>query len=258
MKNQKHAKNKKNNLMLNLLIIICIIAILFSLYNIAHWILENKNGNTMLSTIQKQITISSEDVTIDNHTVKKINYDFTNLLSTNPHTIGWINLPNTNIDYPIVKYTDNDYYLNHSFDGSENSAGWVFADYQNKCDGTDYNTVIYAHNRKDKSMFGSLKNVLKTDWYSNEDNLYINFSTLTESHVYKIFSTIVCNDTDVGNYTHTNFSDDTDFLNYVNRLKNASTYKFNTDLTNTSHIITLYTCHGLNNQRLLVYATLVE
>ena len=141
MKNQKHAKNKKNNLMLNLLIIICIIAILFSLYNIAHWILENKNGNTMLSTIQKQITISSEDVTIDNHTVKKIKYDFTNLLSTNPHTIGWINLPNTNIDYPIVKYTDNDYYLNHSFDGSENSAGWVFADYQNKCDGTDYNTV---------------------------------------------------------------------------------------------------------------------
>ena len=72
MKNQRHAKNRKNNLMLNFLIIICIIAILFSLYNIAHWILENKNGNAMLSTIQKQITISSEDVTIDNHTVIQI------------------------------------------------------------------------------------------------------------------------------------------------------------------------------------------
>ena len=165
---------------------------------------------------------------------------------------------NTNINYPVVKYTDNDYYLNHSFDNTENSAGWVFADYQNQCDGSDYNTVIYGHNRKDKSMFGSLKNVLKSDWYSNEDNLFINFSTLNESHVYKIFSTIICNEKDVGAYTKTQFTDDTDFSNYIQMLNNSSNHNFKTDISETSHIITLYTCHGLNNQRLLVYATLVE
>jgi len=107
-------------------------------------------------------------------------------------------------------------------------------------------------------MFGSLKNVLKSDWYSNEDNLYINFSTLNESHVYKIFSTIICNEKDVGAYTKTQFTDDTDFSNYVQMLKNSSNHNFETDISETSHIITLYTCHGLNNQRLLVYATLVE
>lgn len=259
MKKEKHSKPPQSrNFVINILIIICIIVIIFSLYNIGSWFIENKKGTDLISNIQSQVTITSEDISVNNLNVKKLNYDFTNLLSENSRTVGWVNVKNTNINYPVVKYTNNDYYLNHSFDNTENSAGWIFADYQNQCDGSDYNTVIYGHNRKDKSMFGSLKNVLKSDWYSNEDNLYINFSTLNESHVYKIFSTIICNEKDVGAYTKTQFTDDTDFSNYIQMLNNSSNHNFETDISETSHIITLYTCHGLNNQRLLVYATLVE
>lgn len=259
MKKEKRSKPPQSrNFVINILIIICIIVIIFSLYNIGAWFIENKKGTDLIANIQSQVTITSEDISVNNLSVKKLNYDFTNLLSENSRTVGWVNVKNTNINYPVVKYTDNDYYLNHSFDNTENSAGWVFVDYQNQCDGSDYNTVIYGHNRKDKSMFGSLKNVLKSDWYSNEDNLYINFSTLNESHVYKIFSTIICNEKDVGAYTKTQFTDDTDFSNYIQMLNNSSNHNFKTDISETSHIITLYTCHGLNNQRLLVYATLVE
>lgn len=60
-------------------------------------------------------------------------------------------------------------------------------------------------------MFGSLKNVLQPEWLSNEDNLYINFSTLNDSHIYKIFSTIICGDTDVNKYINIDFFDENDF-----------------------------------------------
>ena len=157
-----------------------------------------------------------------------------------------------------MQYADNDYYLTHSFDKSENSAGWVFADYRSDCTNLSYNTVIYGHNRKDQSMFGSLKNVLDYNWLSNEDNLYINFSTLNEDHVYKIFSTFVCNDKDVGAYIQTYFSNDEEFASYIQNIKNYSSHNFDTDISNTTQIITLYTCYGLNNQRLLVCASLVD
>lgn len=68
--------------------------------------------------------------------------DLQELRRINPETVGWIKLENTNIEYPIVQTTDNSFYLNHSFDKSYNEAGWIFADYRNKLDGTDKNIVI--------------------------------------------------------------------------------------------------------------------
>lgn len=251
-------QSNKTRISFNLVSIICFIAIIFSLYKIICWFFENQNNTKILSNIQSQTQVTQEQISVDGEIVNKFNYDFTNLLATNKNTVGWIYVPNTNIDYPVVQHTDNDYYLTHSFDNTQNSAGWIFADYRNNCDNLDYNTVIYGHNRKDKSMFGSLKNVLNSDWYSNEENLYINFSTLTENHVYKVFSTFVCNDADVPSYINTSFSSPDEFNSYLQKLKNASSYNFNTDLENTEHIITLYTCYGLNDQRLLVCAKLID
>lgn len=262
-KEQKDTNNinknkKKSGILFNLITIVCIIAIIFSLYNIFNWIIDNRNNNSLLSNIHEQTHITQEQVSVDGTNINKLHYDFTNLLSYNKNTVGWIHMQNSNIDYPVVRYTDNDYYLNHSFNNTENTAGWVFTDYRNKCDNSDYNTVIYGHNRKDKSMFGSLKNVLEADWYSNEENLYINFSTLNENHVYKIFSTFVCNDKDVSSYLQTNFSSKEEFNLYIQKLKNTSSHNFDINLDDTEQIITLYTCYGLNNQRLLVCAKLVD
>ena len=80
------------------------------------------------------------------------------------------------------------FYLKHSFDKSNNSAGWIFADYRNKFDGTDKNIIIYGHNMKDNSMFGRLKSVISEDWYNNEDNKYITLITENEIQIYEVFS----------------------------------------------------------------------
>lgn len=255
---EKHStKKKKNKLIYNIIIIICIIVILFSAYNITLWLIENNNNNSLISDIQSDTNITEEIIMINNEPITKNHYDFSELLNKNSQTVGWISVPNTNINYPVVQNTDNDYYLNHSFNKSSNSAGWIFADYTCDCINSK-NVILYGHNRKDKSMFGSLKNVLDDDWRANSSNLYINFSNLNESHVYKIFSVFVCNDTNVDSYLKINFKTDTELKNYVQKLKNISSYKFDTDVENPQKIITLYTCHGLNNQRLIVCATMVS
>ena len=104
-----------------------------------------------------------------------LSVDFNELKNKNSDTIGWIKVEGTNINYPVVQTTDNKYYLNHSYDKTYNEAGWVYADYRNSFDELDKNTVIYAHGRVDTTMFGSLKNILKSSWYNNKNNHIIKF-----------------------------------------------------------------------------------
>lgn len=257
--NKKTKKSRKRkNTIFNVIILICIVAIVFSSYNIAKWFIDNKNSKKLLNNIHDQVSVTEEQINVNDKTIKKFHYDLSKLISQNQDTVGWIHVSNTNIDYPVVQSTDNDFYLNHSFDKSQNSAGWVFADYRSNCSNLGYNTVIYGHNRKDQSMFGSLQTVLKEEWYTNEDNLYVHFSTVNEDHVYRIFSTFVCNDEHVNAYTQTDFSNEQEFKNYLQKLVNCSSRDYETDISETQQIITLYTCYGINNQRLLVCAALVD
>ncbi|MBQ3409655.1 MAG: class B sortase [Clostridia bacterium] len=255
--NKADSLKRKNRKIYNLIIFLCVCVIIYSLYNIVIWAIENKKNNDILNDIQSVAGITHEEVTINNQPVVKAHYDFTELLNRNPNTVGWVYVPNSKIDYPVVQWTDNDYYLNHSFNNSENSAGWVFAD--SSCDVLNSkNVVIYGHNRKDSSMFGSLKRVYDDDWISNPENNYITFANLNETDIYKIFSVFIANDESVASYLETDFSTDEAFRSYLTRIKNTSSQKFDTDIENTDKIITLYTCYGMNNQRLLVFAAKVD
>lgn len=254
----KYQSSKKNSKVIyNIIIAVCLIVIAFSLYKIINWVIENNKNKSILEDIQAVAQITHEDVVINNRHIEKASYSFTELLQKNPQTIGWVHVPNSNIDYPVVQTTDNDFYLNHSFDKSANSAGWVFADYSCKIPDSQ-NTIIYGHNRKDRSMFGSLKNVLEDDWKNNPNNQYITFADLNETGIYQIFSVFVCNDEDVNSYLSTDFNSNEEFKVYLNKLKNNSTQSYDTDIENAEKMITLYTCYGMNNQRLLVFAVKVH
>ena len=110
------------------------------------------------------------------------------LENTNKDIVGWIQVNGTNINYPFVQTKDNDYYLNHSFNKDYNQAGWVFLDYRNNVNSFDKNTIIYAHSRLDKTMFGSLKNLLKSNWYENKNNHIIKLSTKNQNTLWQVFS----------------------------------------------------------------------
>lgn len=253
---KKTSLKKKNKKLYNIIIFICICVIIYSLYNIVKWAIENKNNNELLSEVQNIAGITHEKIVINDQPIVKSNYDFTELLNRNPNTVGWVYVPNTKIDYPVVQAEDNSYYLNHSFNNTENSAGWIFAD--SSCDvKNSQNVVIYGHNRKDRSMFGSLRNVQDDEWLSNPSNHYITFANLDGTSIYKIFSVFVANDEHVNSYLETDFTSDEAFKAYLRKIKKTSYQQFDTDIENTENIITLYTCYGANNQRLLVFAAKV-
>ena len=160
--------------------LISIIVIAIALYYIYVWYADNKNTDKVLENIFDNIDISSEDVSVDEIETSMLKIDFDNLISLNSDTIGWIRVWGTDINYPVVQTNDNSFYLTHSFDKSYNKAGWIFADYTNsnlKNNQLDENTVIYGHNRENRSMFGTLSNTLKKEWRDTGKNRYINFST---------------------------------------------------------------------------------
>ena len=70
--------------------------------------------------------------------------DFEALRETGPDIIGWLNLPDTAINYPVTQADDNEYYLRHLYDGTYNKTGCLFADYENQEDFSDRNTIIYG------------------------------------------------------------------------------------------------------------------
>ncbi len=86
---------------------------------------------------------------------KKTAVDFDSLKEINGDIVAWIKCKELGINYPVVQGTDNSYYLTHTFSGEEHISGCIFMDCVNKTDFTDDNTILYGHNMKDGSMFGS-------------------------------------------------------------------------------------------------------
>ena len=172
----------------------------------------------------------------------------------NDSTIGWIQVPGTKVDYPFVQSTNNNYYLNHSFDNSYNDAGWVFLDYRNNIKLTDKNNIIYGHARKDGTMFGSLKNILKDSWYMNIDNHIIKISTQYENSLWQIFSVYYI-DTE-SYYINVNFNNE-DFQKYLDKSLERSIYNFEANVNIEDKVLTLSTCHG-EKKKLVVQAKLIK
>lgn len=102
-----------------------------------------------------------------------ISVDFDTLLTDNPDVVGWLYCPDTPINYPVLQGADNDEYLHHMVDGSYNSAGSLFADYRCAADFSDPNTIIYGHNMKNDSMFGTLHDYSDPDYYDAHPILWL-------------------------------------------------------------------------------------
>lgn len=182
--------------------------------------------------------------------------DFTSLLKENSDTIGWLIVNNTNVNYPVVQTIDNDYYLKHSFDKSNNYAGWVFADFRDNFTDLSKNTVIYAHGRKDKVMFGSLTNTLEEKWYKNLDNQIIQLSTLKYNTMWQIFAIYKIQEESY--YITTDFSSEDSFATFVKTMKERSIYDFGIEVTTKDKLLTLSTCYNDKGIRLVVQAKLVK
>ena len=199
----------------------------------------------------------SNTITVDKkeNNEKEYNVNFAKLKEKNPDTIAWIKVNGTDIEYPVVKTNNNDYYLTHSFDKSYNSAGWVFMDYTNSFDGSDNNIVIYAHNRRNGSLFGTLKNILTEEWQNNNNNYIIPLISEDEKAEYKVFSVYQIENEDY--YITTRFND-LEYKSFLKTIKSRSKKDFGVNVTAKDKILTLSSCADNNKYRVVLHAKKIK
>ena len=271
MKKTHSKDSEKINVVLKITRLFLLIIIICCLIYIFSWFNENQKNKNLLSNLRDtnivgettiQIPVSEENATETDSAEGKVieiqsyELNFENLLKTNNSTVGWINVPNTSINYPVVQADNNNFYLNHTFDKSKNTAGWIFADYRNLFDGTDKNIIIYGHNRMDTSMFATLKNTQKPNWYNNSNNKYITFITPDETHVYEVFSVYTIKAESY--YLTTYFNNDESYLNFLNEMKSRSIHDFGVNLNSTDKILTLSTCDSTGKSRVVLHAKQIK
>lgn len=240
---------KKSKILVTFIQIVLIAVIIFSGIKIIEWIKSNKKNKDIMSEIKENVVINNE---MDSNN-EEYKIDFAKLKQKNSDAIAWIKVNGTDIDFPVVKGTDNSYYLTHNFDKEKNKAGWIFADYRNKFDGTDKNIIIYGHNMKNGSMFASLKDVIKEEWYNNENNKYIALITENENCKYQVFSVYQIETEEY--YLQTNISN---FKEFVEKIKGRSKKNFNVDIKETDSILTLSTCADNTKYRVVLHAVKVK
>ena len=193
-----------------------------------------------------EITVSQVPISVD--------WDY--LRSVNSDVVGWLYCPGTIINYPVVQNPDNEFYLKHGFDRQSNVSGAIFADAGSVIGSPSSNLVIYGHNMKDKSMFGSFQAYVNESYCNENPSLYL----LTPDRAYRIdlFGAHIKEGT-VDNFP-TFFGSTEAYQSYLDRVT-SSFYWIKRDVINTNYqLVTLTTCtsaSGYSDARLLIQGVLI-
>ena len=181
--------------------------------------------------------------------------DFAALNNSFPGVVGWIKLDNTPIDYPVMQYSNNDYFLTHLPDGTEHRNGSIFLDYRNKSDFSDKSILIYGHHTRTGDMFGVLREYRNRDFYGQNPVMYLH--TPETDYMIVIFAGHVADS--VLDHPPMHFGSDAEFLTYVNHLKSISVFRSDVEVTASDRIVSLVTCtYDFNDARLIIVGILLE
>lgn len=182
--------------------------------------------------------------------------DWDYLASVNSDIVGWLYCPDTVINYPVVQNESHEYYLNHGFEGQTNSSGTLFADRNSVAGVTQSHLIIYGHNMKDNSMFGTLRNYTERNYFEEHPVFYY----LTPEGSYRV--ELICSMTveSVLSNFPTYFSSTAEHQNYLDRITSGA-YWVNSDPVSTNYqLMTFSTCtygSGYNDARLLVHGVMI-
>jgi sortase B len=181
--------------------------------------------------------------------------DLEALQETNPEVLGWILIPNTKVNYPIVQTSNNDYYLKHTWDNTYSSTGSIFLDY--KCDPemTAFNTIIYGHRMRDGSMFRAIANYNTQSYW--EEHPYIYIADANGCRRYAIYASYEASVT--GSSYEVKFASDAAKEKFIKQGTTSTVIKTGIVPTTEDHIITLSTCTGVGySTRWIVQAVEME
>lgn len=165
--------------------------------------------------------------------------------SENQDLVGWITVPNTTINHPVMQSGDNEFYLRHDFYKAYLRRGTIFMDYRNSLEEFDKNTVLYGHNYLDSTMFSDLEKYKDIEFYKTSP--VIEFNTIYADHKWKVFAvflTTASPELDNGyvfNYIYPTMTDE-NFADFIAEVSKRSLYQTDVEVLPTDKILTLSTC----------------
>ena len=211
--------------------LVCIAVFLFALYNVVTIMMDYKEiDNYYDDTIDEFVEIEEGILSgIDMARIRKVNKD----------VVAWIEIEDTNINYPVLQGKDNEYYLNRNYEKQYLVAGSIFVDAFNKGNFSDLHTIIYGHNMHSGAMFGNLDKFQKETY--RDKHPYIKLLTTDGKwHKYEIYSYYTAN---IDDGTFQIFSSDKEaYSNYVSLTMKKNVYKKTKAPSKGEKIITLSTC----------------
>ena len=247
----KNFKNRKKLAVIRfVLAIVFIIAIAYLLLH-----LYNSYKNKKLYEDLGKDLVTEEISKIDSEFVEKVK----ELQKENPDVKGWIRIEDTNINYPLLQGTDNDYYFSHNYKKESTKYGSIMLNYNSDIKDVNSNVIIYGHYMKDLQMFGQLLEYEKKEFY--DEHPVIRIMTEEGEFEYEIiyvFKSRVFykNETNVFRYyQYYNFDNESIYNEYLNNCKEIELYDTEIAAQYGEQLITLITCeYSQENGRLVVVA----
>ena len=222
----KHFKESKSKFSFKKVIKICfVILLIITIFLIAkYFILENKDKKES-ENILDNININEDDIT-EQKTKRMLQLE--ELKKQNEDIIGWIEINGTNINYPVMQTTDNEFYMTHNYKKEYSAIGSLFLDKDYNWELPSTNLLIYGHNNKNETMLQNLTNYKNESYYKEHPD--IKFTTINEDAEYEIIAAFYSrvyykNEKNVFRYYYfINANNKEEFDNYVNESKKASIY----------------------------------
>ena len=267
-KKKKKKKTTGGDIVLILIFIVALVVAVFAGYKLYSIFAEYKAGvdeySQIADTVVKERDADAEEIKklkdakgkIVKHWTSPLEIDFNELESINKDVAGWLYMEALpDISYPIVQGTDNDYYLHHTYKKEEVFAGSIFMDCKNSKDFSDQNTIVYGHNMKNGSMFGTLKQYKLQETIDKSPYFWI--ITPDEAYKYKIFAVYTAN-VDGDTYTLIK-GPGTETIEYGESMQEKSDIDMGKhEFKQTDKMVTLSTCTGDSATRFVVQGVRVD
>lgn len=227
-----------------ILLTVCVCVFCYSAYNLINIYLNYKKIDDDYGELAKTYTEEKEE----KESYLQINWD--ELLQRNKDVKAWIQIPNTNVNYPVLQGETNDTYIHSDIDHNELSAGSIFIASENEDPFNDFNTVIYGHNMKNGSRFHDLRYFVENDYFQAHPLIYVYLPDGTVN-IYDAFaSTIIDANSNL-------YAKGINYKKYVKSIQDvAKVYKEVSD--KEAPLTMLSTCYNGTDNRYVVYGRLKE
>ncbi|NLC78421.1 MAG: class B sortase [Ruminococcaceae bacterium] len=251
IKHEKKTNGKAVNVLLNVFLVLFAVVFVVAAYVFITSSAEYKKANEEYAALSEfAVKVPTPDVLLPGLSV-----DHDELKAINDRYVGWLDIPDTKISYPMVYARDYIEYLYTTFEGENNNSGSVFTDFRCATDFSSRNTIIYAHRMNDGSMFGTLKDYFDEEYFKANNRIYI--YTEKGVRVYEVFSVYYAISADES--YQVDFETEEEYSDWLDYVVRSSAVKSECDPHESDSVIMLSTCKGGDNEdRVVVFAALMS